>query len=103
MNFTRVEQMGKVVFLRGSERLAVPSDEALRERLTKLLEEVHGDTSHAKVTQFFNERVRDMGNSDEMKAAWADDVFKRLDAIWSDLTTPPVVAEEVDPFAGFGD
>ncbi len=104
MAFARFEKNGQVAFSEGSRILRVPSEKACRERLIKLLEEVGGDTNHDDVKEFWLERSRETGSSDDLIAAWAAETFERLNNVWKDICTPPdaVPPPAEDVFSAFG-
>lgn len=101
MKFTRIEKDGRIAFTDGTRVEKVPADKALRERLIQLLEDSNGDMKHPEIGAFWRGRARDIGNSDEMKAACSIEVFTRLSIIWDELTSS-APKQEVDAFSGFG-
>lgn len=97
--FARLERDGVVAFVEGSRVLKVGTEASCRERLIQLLESAGGDTKHPVIDDFWRERALDMGCSDELKAAWATELFERLTKVWDELTTAPPVQ---DVFKLFG-
>lgn len=99
--FTRLEKDGEIRFTDGTTRsLKVPSVQACRERLLKLLEEAGGDRAHPCIKAFWLQRSKEIGDLDQMKAAWARELFVRLEEIWTEYTTPPGETKQVDIFSG---
>lgn len=96
MKFARIEKDGRVGFTNGYRKLTVPTRNALRERLVKLLEEVNGDKDHRKVTDFWKDRAKDCGSSDDMTRAWGCETFERLYESWQELITPPAPPQRQD-------
>lgn len=97
VDYERLEKDGKVKYVRGSEQLMVPSVEACRERLVKLLEQTGGATIHPDVTTFWMKQAASCNVEDKMKSAWANEVFTRLMRCWDELQEPAT-----DLFSGFG-
>lgn len=105
MAFARYEKNGQVAFTEGSRVLKVPAEEACRERLIKLLEAAGGDIEHQDIAAFWKDRARDVGSSDELVAAWANETFERLNKVWQELTKPPDQPgdqQSDDVFSAFG-
>ena len=100
MNFTRLEKEGVVAFTDGTRALKIAAEATCKQRLQKLLEDAQGDPNHLSVRNFWNERARDIGDSDELKAAWATEYFLRLDKLWEELVGPS--DKEPDVFGDFG-
>lgn len=94
MKFTRIEKDGKVAYTDGERKLIVPSKDALRERLIKLLEDAKGDTQSSVIVGFWKDRCRDTGSADDMTRAWGGETYTRLWEIWDELTTPPATPTE---------
>lgn len=67
------------------EKKAVPTAQACRERLQKLLADVNGDWHHPTVTRFWIERASEVESNDGMTAAWGLEVYQRLDKEWEIL------------------
>lgn len=100
MTIARIEKADRVAYTDGTRVLKLPSLTACRERLIKLLEEAGGDINQAACKVFWEERIKDMGKSDELDSEWGRGVFDRLDKIWCELTTAP--EPESDVFGSFG-
>jgi hypothetical protein len=96
MDYIRLEQNGKVKYVRGEETLIVPSHEACKERLIKLLEETGGDVKHQAIAEFWAKQEQKQDTDDLMKREWARECWGRLCQAWEALVTPP----EEDFFAG---
>lgn len=86
MKYTRVEHAGKVGYTDGNRKLIIPTKEALRERLIKLMEDCEGNPHHKEAELFWKDRCKDTGSSDDMTRAWGIEVFERLFEIWQELT-----------------
>lgn len=99
MAFARLEHQGVVAYVQGSRVLKIPVEADCRERLIQLLESAGGDKEHKLVEEFWRERITAMTDADELKAAWATELFERLNKVWDELTTAPP-AEDV--FAAYG-
>lgn len=101
MKVTRLEKNGIVAYTNGKETKMVPAERACRERLVKLLKDANGDPFADVVEQFWFERSKECGDLDELRRAWADEVFERLYKIFEELVSPPAVADEEDIFSVF--
>lgn len=63
----------------------VPTAQACRERLQKLIADAQGDWHHPSVTRFWIERADDVDSKDPMIAAWALEVYQILSKEWEIL------------------
>jgi hypothetical protein len=100
MAVARLVQGEKIAYSDGKSYLLLPSEVACRERIVKLLDDAGGDIHHALVHQFWLERSNELGSSDELKAAWAMELYERLNKYWDELTEAPSTVE--DAFSMFG-
>ena len=102
MAYTRLEKNGMVAFTDGTKTKKVASEQACRERLERLLNDAQGDKQHATVRDFWLDRSKELTAEDELTRVWAEEMFLRLDRIWSELTAATAEPSAEDVFAGFG-